>query len=153
MLKRSIKNQTKKIRPLNNHSSGQLSASSGGYTIVELIVALVVGALLVGVVNNIVTNQVYLSQRGRDLVLANAYAEQKVEELRSIGYLGLSDGTTDITSELPDELSEPRNAEVVVSPYTAAIKEATITITYNEQGTPRTYTYKTYVGELGVGQY
>lgn len=131
----------------------KLTSSEAGYTVVELLVAIVVGAILVGSVNNIVTSQVYLSQRGRDLVLANAYAERKVEELRSVGFLGLSDGTTTITSELPNELNAPRSGTVTVSSPSSAIKQVDISITYNEQGATRTQTYKTFIGELGVGQY
>jgi prepilin-type N-terminal cleavage/methylation domain-containing protein len=131
----------------------KLNQDQAGFTVVELIVSIVVGAILVGSVNTIVTTQIYISQRGRDLVMANAYAELKIESLRSVGYLGLADGTTDITGELPNELSSPRSASQVISPYTADIKEVALTITYNEQGKSRTHTYKTYVGELGVGQY
>lgn len=131
----------------------RLTQEQAGFTIVELLVTLIVGSVLVGSVNNILTSQAYLSQRSRDLVLSNAFAERKIEEVRSIGFLGLTDGTTSIASELPDELSPPRDATIQVSAYTPAIKQAIVTITYNEQGNVRTRTYKTYVGELGVGQY
>lgn len=131
----------------------RLTQEQAGFTIVELLVTLIVGAILVTSVNNVLTSQAYLSQRSRDLVLSNAFAERKIEEIRSIGFLGLNDGTTDITAELPDELSPPRSATVQIGSYTGAIKEADITITYNEQGRTRTRAYKTYVGELGVGQY
>lgn len=123
-----------------------------GFTIVELIVALFVGASLIGSVNLIYTNQTYLSQRGRDASLANAYAEGKVEELRSAGYLGLSDGTTSITNQLPTELNSPRTGSLVVSTPATGIKQAVITITYNSQGASKTQTYTAYIGELGVGQ-
>lgn len=120
---------------------------------VELLIAMIVGGILILALNNIVSSHVYLSQRGRDLSVANAYAEQKIEALRSTGFLGLSDGTTDLTAELPDELKTPRSASLAVSSYTSAIKRIHLTLTYNEQGTARTQTYTTYVGELGVGQY
>lgn len=124
-----------------------------GFTIVELIVALVVGSILVGVVNLVFTNQSYLSQRVRDTVLANAYAEGKVEALRSAGYLGINNGSTDITSELPSELNAPRSGSLVVSTPSDGLKQVDLTINFNEQGTPRTLSYRTYIGELGVGQY
>jgi prepilin-type N-terminal cleavage/methylation domain-containing protein len=131
----------------------QLNQNQNGFTVVELLVSLIVGALLVGSVNNIVTSQVYLSQRGRDLVMANAYAEKKIEELRSIGFLGLADGTTVITGELPTELNAPRTGTLSVSSYSGAIKQVDITISYNEQGATRSHSYRTFVGELGAGQY
>jgi len=125
----------------------------GGYTIVELIVSMVVATVLILALNAVVTSHIYISQRNRDLVLANAYAESKVESLRSIGFLGLSDGTTDLTNELPSELSAPRSASQVISTQAVDIKLVTLTITYNEQGKSQTQIYKTFVGELGAGQY
>lgn len=119
---------------------------------VELLIALIVGAILILSLNNIVTSHVYLSQRGRDLLVANAFAEQKVESLRSQGYLTLLDGTTDITGELPTELKAPRNASLSITTFSAALKKINVSITYNEQGNARTHTYATYIGELGVGQ-
>lgn len=124
-----------------------------GFTIVELLVALIVAAVLVGSVQLIYTNQTYLSERGRDLVLSNAYAEGKMESLRSKGFIGLNDGTTDITSELPSELSPPRSGNMVISTPNTGLKKVTITISYNAQGETKTETYTTFIGELGVGQY
>lgn len=127
--------------------------SQSGFSIVELLITLVVAAILILVMNTIFTTQVYISQRARDLALANAYAEGKIESLRSAGFLGLTNGTTSVTNELPAELSNPRNGTLEISDYNTAIKRAVLTITYNEQGKTRTYTYTTFVGELGVGQY
>jgi len=125
----------------------------GGFTIVELIVAITIGSIIIGGVSLILGSQVHLSQRGRDLVVANAYVEHRIEALRSRGFLGLANGTTDITSELPTELNTPRSASLVISSYTDAIKKVDISLTYNDQGVSRTYSYTTFIGELGVGQY
>lgn len=127
--------------------------NQSGFTIVEIILAILVGGIIVSSISQIVIAHTYLSQRGRDLIMANAYAEKKVEDLRSAGFRALSNGTTDIASELPAELSSPRSGSVVISSYSSAIKQVDVSITYNEQGTARTYTYRTYIGELGVGQY
>lgn len=124
-----------------------------GFTIVELLITLIVGAIFVLAINTVFTTQSYISQRGMDTVLANAYAEGKVESLRSQGYLTLADGTTNVTNELPSELKSPRSASLVISSYNSSIKKAVLTITYNEQGKTQTFSYTTYVGELGVGQY
>lgn len=124
-----------------------------GFTIVELIVGVVVGSLIVGGVSLIIANQVHLAQRGRDLVITNAFVERKVESLRSIGFLGLSNGITDITNELPNELNPPKSAHQQISTFSTAVKKVDISVTYNDQGASRTYTYTTYIGELGVGQY
>jgi hypothetical protein len=124
-----------------------------GYLTVELIIALVVGALLILSLNNIVVSQGYLAQRGRDQSTANAFAEQKFEALRSQGYLSLTNGTTSLTNELPSELKRPRSASLVISSQSAALKKVHLTVTYSEQGKTRTHAYITYIGELGVGQF
>ena len=124
-----------------------------GYTLVEILVTIVVGAILVTSISLVVSNQSFLAQRGRDVTIANSYAENKVEEIRSVGYLGLTDGTSNITSELPSELGNPKSATLVISTVTTGIKKAVLTITYNEQGASRTSSYTTLIGELGVGQY
>lgn len=124
-----------------------------GFTIVELLITLIVGAIVVTGLNSIVTTQSYISQRGRDMILANSFAETKVEALRSQGFLSTPLGSTDITNELPAELNTPRSATMEISPHTTASKKITITMSYNEQGRQRTYSYSTLIGELGVGQY
>ena len=127
--------------------------NQSGFTVVEILVAIVVGAIVITGANGIIVAQGYISQRGRDLVLANAFVEGKIESLRSTGFLGLTDGTTVITDELPSELNAPRSGTLTVSSYNAAIKRIEISITYNEQGAARTYSYTSLIGELGVGQY
>lgn len=127
--------------------------NSQGFTIVELVVAIIVGSIITSAAMLILISHTRLSQRGRDLIIANAYAERKVESLRSLGFSGLGLGTTNITSELPTELNTPRSGSVEVSSQSSAVKKVVLTITYNDQGASRTYSYTTYVGELGVGQY
>jgi prepilin-type N-terminal cleavage/methylation domain-containing protein len=124
-----------------------------GFTIVESIVAMTVGAVLIGSAILVLTSGSRLGQKHRDLVVANAFVEQKAEALRSAGFLSLTDGTTTITDELPTELNSPRSGSLLISTPSSGLKKIDITITYNEQGTSRTYAYTTYIGELGVGQY
>jgi len=118
---------------------------------------MIVGAILISSAILLYTSGERLSQRHRDIVVANSFIEKKVEALRSAGYLSLSDGTTDITSELPSELMSPRSGSLQIAPAsigaTTGLKKIDITLTYNDQGTSRTYTYTTYIGELGVAQY
>lgn len=124
-----------------------------GFTIVESIVAMIVGAILIGSAILLITSGGRLSQRHRDLVVANAFAERQIEALRSIGFLGLSDGSTDLTDQVPTELQEPRSATQDISTPSAGLKTIDLSLTYNDQGVNRTYSYRTYIGELGVGQY
>lgn len=127
--------------------------SESGFTLVELLVAILVGAIFAGSANLIIVQHTHLGQRGRDLVLANAYVESKIEELRSIGFSGINNGTTDITSELPADLKAPHSGTLEITNQSNSIKKIVLTLTYNDQGANRNYSYTTLIGELGVGQY
>ncbi len=128
------------------------SIKDEGFTVVELIVTIVVCAILVIAVNSVVVSHVFIVQKGRDAAISNAFSEAKIESLRSGGYLSLNNGTVNITSELPDELSAPRSANLAISDHSPGMKQINLVITYNEQGTARTSTYQTLIGELGAGQ-
>ena len=123
-----------------------------GFTLVELIVAIGIGAIFAISVSTLMNSNNHIANRTRDTAVANSFAENKIEELRSRGFLSLSDGTSDMSGELPGELKAPRSASLVISPHTASVKKLNLAITYNELGSPRTYSYTTFVGELGVGQ-
>jgi prepilin-type N-terminal cleavage/methylation domain-containing protein len=131
----------------------KLKQKNEGFTLVELIVAISILAIYVGTVTGLIITNSRLAQRTRDLATTNSFVENKIEALRSAGYLSLSDGATDITSELPSELRSPRTASQTISSVSTSVKQIAISLTYNDVGTQRTYNYKTYVGELGVGQY
>ena len=133
--------------------NGIKQQKASGYTIVELLVTMIVGGMLSASVAIFLGLHVHLAQRGRDVSVVNSFVEDKVEELRSEGFLALSDGTTDITNELPVELARSRSATLEISSVNPAIKQIDISVTYNDQGKEKSYSYTTYIGELGVGQY
>ena len=154
-LTESANRRTKSLGAVASSASKQAKTEyrTGGYTIVELITAMTVGVIIMGSAFLILVSQLHLSQRGRDLVLMNSYVENKIESMRSKGYLGLSNGTTNIGSELPTELALPATGTMEITTSSTGLKKIDIDINYNDQGTNRVYLYTTYVGELGVGQY
>ncbi len=127
-------------------------SQESGFTLVELLVAIAIGSVFMLAVNNLIITNNHIAHRTRDLAVVNSYAENKVEALRSAGYLSLSNGTTSITEELPAELLVPRSASLVISTASTSVKKIEISVTYNDLGKPRTHSYSTYIGELGVGQ-
>ncbi len=122
-----------------------------GFSIVELILAIVVGATFLGSMSLVTNSYTNLGKRSRNLVLANAYAEAKVEGLRNTGYNSLNAGTTSLTAELPSQLPG-RSGSLVISQPQTGLKQLDVSISYKDGTISRTYTYRTYVGELGVGQ-
>lgn len=122
-----------------------------GFSIVELIIAMVVGVTFISSMNLVVDNYTTLGKRSRNLVLANSYAEAKIEGLRNSGYNSLAAGTTSLTAELPSQLPN-RGGTMTITQNQPGLKQVDISISYNDLGVTRAYSYRTYVGELGVGQ-
>ncbi len=124
-----------------------------GFTAIELLVAIAVVGILVPTLVGFVNTLNRLNDRARDMAIINALVENKVEGLRSMGYTGLSNGTTQFTNELPASIGSPKTASYTVTTPNAGIKQIDATVTYNDHGANKTISYRTYIGELGVGQY
>lgn len=129
-----------------------LKNTKAGFTVIELVVSIAVFAIIIPALAVGVRNLIQLNARARNLAVANIVAESKTEELRSLGFNALNIGTTDMSSELPLQLSSPNHATYQVTNPSAGINEVVIKITYDDFGNDRTLTYKTTISELGVGQ-
>lgn len=127
--------------------------SEHGFTIIELLIAIAVVGILVPSLIGFVTTLNRLNDRARDMSLVNSLAENKVESLRSAGFTSVNSGTVSFSGELPATLGNPKSANYVVSTPHAGMKQVDMTISYNDHGTTQTVQYRTYIGELGVGQY
>jgi len=126
---------------------------ASGFTIIELIVAIAVFAILVPAIATFLNMLNVLNDQAADTAIINALAENKVESLRSAKYNSLANGTTDFTNELPATIAKPRSATYQVTTPQTGLKEVNLSVTYSDHGQQKTLTYKTYIGELGVGQY
>lgn len=129
-----------------------LKNSRLGFSVVELVVAIAIFAIIVPAMAVGVRNLILINSRARNLAVASIIAEAKAEELRGLGFNALPLGTTDITSELPTQLSSPNQASYEITNPSPGIAEIVINITYEDFGKDKNLTYKTTVSELGVGQ-
>jgi general secretion pathway protein I len=125
---------------------------SAGFTIVEVLIALALFAIVVPLFTVGITNLTAINNRARDLSLANMVAQNKIEILRSAGFNSLSDGTVDFSGELPSTLADPKSANYVISSPATGIKQVAVTISYKDYQTTQTVEYETFISELGVGQ-
>lgn len=123
-----------------------------GFTVVETLLGIALFAILIPAIIIALNSISTLNDASKDLVIANIYAENKIEELRSIGYNSVPTGTVSITSTLPATLGKDRSGGYTVSNDTPGQKQITLTITINARGMVRTLTYRSVIGELGVGQ-
>lgn len=124
-----------------------------GFTALEVIVAIAVGSLMLLGIITLTNTLLVVNDRAKELVIINSFVEDKVESLRSIGYSGLSDGTVDITADIPASINGAKYAEYVISTVNSSLKLVNVHVEYNDYGTNREFNYKTHIGELGVGQY
>lgn len=133
----------------------RIKQSEEGFTLLEVIIAIVISSIMLVGLASMIVNIRLINARARDIAVVNAIAVAKVEELRSNSYVSLEDGTYEFTDELPATITKNRSAEYIVNtvPGNPALKEVLVTISYNDFNDPVTYKYKTYIGELGVGQY
>jgi prepilin-type N-terminal cleavage/methylation domain-containing protein len=125
--------------------------SQDGFTIVEMLIALALFAILIPALTLGVSTLTQLNNRSRDLTLISIIAENKIESLRSLGYNSIAVGTIDFSSELPAELASPKSANFTIT-ENAGIKNIDVSISYNDYKKTRTVLYKSAVSETGVGQ-
>ena len=123
-----------------------------GFTIVELIITIVIMGFIIPAVAIGLTILAVINNRSRDLVLANMVAQNKVEILRGAGYNSINTGTITFTSELPNSLGSPKSASYTVTTPQTGVKQIDVNISYTEYKNTRNVAYRTYIGELGVGQ-
>lgn len=119
---------------------------------IELLVAITIFAIVIPSLSAGIRGLVVLNNRARDLALISLTAENKSEQLRSAGFNSLTNGTYDFSSELPNEISRPKSASYTISTPSAGLREVVINISFWDYKHSRTQTYRTLVGELGVGQ-
>ncbi len=123
-----------------------------GFTIVEMLLGIaLLGIILPTIVVALNTISI-LNENTKDLAIANIYAENKIEELRSIGFNSISNGTVSLTSSLPVSLGSLRTGSLIVSTPVAGQKNIALSITIESRGRTKTLNYSSVIGELGVGQ-
>ena len=128
-----------------------MKRDSKGFTIVEMLVALALFAIIIPAITLGLSTLTQLNNRARDLTLISIIAENKIESLRSMGYNSVIVGTTTFTSELPSEIASPKTATLTVAQGTG-LKTIDVSIQYTDYRNSRTINYKSVIGETGVGQ-
>ena len=133
----------------------RIKTNQSGFTILEVVTGIVLAGLLLSGFVVMINNVNVANDRTRDIVVTNAFVENKSEELRNAKFLGLpADGTiVDFTSEMPQSLALPRSATYEITDLSSSVKQVDFIVQYNDHGSTRTVNYSTAIGELGVGQY
>lgn len=133
-----------------NSSNGN---KQSGFTLVELIVAIVVVGLLVTGVTSLYITTETTQRKTRLLETATRAGEKKIEELRNNHYNTLeNDSTIDFTDELPSTLPGPRSGTVAVTEPTPGVKRVDLNITYKDGQIAKEVELTSMIGVLGLGQ-
>ncbi|MDQ2973291.1 MAG: prepilin-type N-terminal cleavage/methylation domain-containing protein [bacterium] len=128
------------------------SRDSSGFTLVELLLGIALFAILIPAIINMLNSIAAANDNAKDLAIVNIAAENKIEELRSLGFNSLNAGTTDFTTTLPQTIGSPKSANYTIEAPTGGLKKVTITVNFHNRRGDHTLKYQTLVGELGVGQ-
>jgi len=122
-----------------------------GFTLIEILVALAMFAIIVPALILGVSTLTQLNNRARDLTLISIIAENRIESLRSLGYNAVGTGVSSFSSDLPQELASPKSATQTITQNTG-YKDISLSITYTDNKRSRTIEYKSVISETGVGQ-
>lgn len=130
----------------------KLKKSSGGFTVVEVLLAIAVFAIVIPAIVLGIVTLIQINQNAINLTYANIIAENKIETLRSIGYNSLNVGTVDFKAELPAGFGASRTATYTIASESTGVKSVVVTVTYKALTKTVTLNFKTFVSELGVAQ-
>lgn len=130
-----------------------IQTKQAGYTLVELMVAIVViGILVIGVssfmigITNIQKNVNYKESASRA-------ASTEMESLRNAKYNTLVNGSTiDFTDKLPDNLPSNRSGTVEVSEPTTGLKKVVVTVSYQTNGQTQQVKLSSLIGQIGISK-
>jgi type II secretory pathway pseudopilin PulG len=134
--------------------SGGYIKNQEGFTLVELVVTAVfvaaASAAIIGIF--IVTGK--LARQSRNLAVATALAEQKIEVYRDAGYAALPTGTPaeDFSGSLPANFGGPKSAVTNVSLPHAGLKQVDVVILYTEDKRPKQVRLTTLIAQRGINR-
>ena len=131
----------------------QNKKGSAGFTIIEVLVAMVVLGIMIISVTELFISIDATQRRSRRLESATRAAESKIESLRNSHYNTLTPGTPlDFTAELPPGLPEPRSATVDVSEPAVGLRRLDVTVTYREGALDKEVQLSALLGDIGLAQ-
>lgn len=131
-----------------------------GFTIVELLATLIIGALYITVFFQLYGLVDRVSTDSYRLAASNQIVYEKLQEYenREFDSISILNGETpteieDFTSTLPSDLPDPVEAKVISAQITPTLKAVTVRATYGASGEgQRIIEYVSYIQESGLGR-
>lgn len=128
--------------------------SKHGFTMVELMVTAMFISLTSAAIINIFILTGKLNTQARNLAVATALAEQKLEVYRDAGFNAIplgSPGET-FTSVLPANFGSPKSAIANVTSPQAGLKQVDIVISYTDAGRTKKVQISTLMAQRGINR-
>ncbi len=130
-----------------------MNKDQSGFTLIELIVTIAVTGLILGGIVNVYIGIQAMQRKTYHLELATRAGERQVESLRNSHYASLEPGVPiDFSSELPDDLANPKTGVVEVSEPSDGLRRVDITITYKDGSRTQTVKQSSLIGVIGIAQ-
>lgn len=126
-----------------------------GFSLVEVIIAVSLVGMIVLVIGNI-PNAINLVTSSQSESKIREVAAKKIADIRVLGYDNLANGTTAINDSRLTSLSGASAFTVIADcPITVCasseeVKQVSITVSWKENGEPKTYQVVTLVGKDGL---
>lgn len=127
-----------------------------GFSLVELVIAVSLVGVIVLIVGNI-PNAIRLVTSSQSESVVRQVAARKIEDIRAAGYESLPEqGTTAISDTRLSQLKSSSafmtvdDCPVNICPNGEAVRQVTLTISWSEDGEPKTYQLVTLIGEDGL---
>jgi prepilin-type N-terminal cleavage/methylation domain-containing protein len=131
-----------------------VSQNQQGFTLVELIVTAAYVATASAAIIGIFITIGAINRESRNMSVATALAEQKIETYRNAGYNAVPIGTPaeDFSSKLPTNFGSPKSAVANVTTPSTGLKQVDIVISYTENKRPKKVQMSTLMTQRGINR-
>ena len=128
--------------------------NESGFTLVELIITATFVAAASTAIIGIFISVSILNAQARNISLATALAEKKLETYRDAGYSAIPTGNPaeTFTSEMVPQLGSPRSATTIVTVPQAGLKQVDVKVMFTQNGRTQNIQLSTLVAQRGINR-
>lgn len=132
---------------MNNHKK------QAGYTIIELIVAIVMIGILAGTVTGFIVGIQNIQKKANYKESATRAAASQMESLRNAKYNNLVNGSNiDFSGDLPANLPGNKTGTASVSEPMTGLKRVDIVVSYTDGGKTEQVKLSSLIGQIGLSK-
>lgn len=122
-----------------------------GFTLVEVLVATFIAALVIVGVTALFLNSVILNSEAKYNSIASEVAQDRIEALRNMTFTDVSDPTKSTETNTPvNNLPNGQRTTTLENSYGADIKKLTVTVNWTGRKGPRSISLTTLVSKDGL---